>query len=183
MSNFQQRLDVVTTLHTLGPTGTNCERAAHEWFRRQGRSDGKVVLHATLEKALEELDSPSAALMGCVVYPDLHKIVFNNLDRLVMADCIIMPTDDMVLAARPGMLLGDVRTAGSHPAPASLLYDVTDDVTLCDSNAQAATRCAHGEFDACVTTRTAATREGLEILRSAGQVSMGFTVHCRLPQR
>lgn len=44
----------VAVLHTLGPTGTNCEAAAHAWFRRQG-GVGRVELHSTLEQAVERI--------------------------------------------------------------------------------------------------------------------------------
>ncbi len=178
MSDFEATMSQVRRLHTLGPTGTNCERAAHEWLRRRGVEAPDVVLHRTLEEAIGHVDDPSEALLGCVVYPALHGIVFNNLHKLVLTDCLIIPTDEMLLASRPGTPLSDVKTAGSHPAPVSLLDAFGVTTTLCNSNAEAAIRCASGEFDACITTRTAAQAHGLEVLRSFGTVSMGFSIHC-----
>lgn len=66
----------VAVLHTLGPTGTNCEAAAHAWFRRQG-GVGRVELHSTLEQAVERMpEDDTHALLSCVVYPELHTLVF-----------------------------------------------------------------------------------------------------------
>ena len=63
-------------IHTLGPQGTNCELAATTWFKELN-IEGKVVLHPTLEIAAQEIkDSKHDLLLGCAVYPDLHKLVF-----------------------------------------------------------------------------------------------------------
>ena len=100
-------------LHTLGPDGTNCAMAAREWFLRLDRA-GRVQLHATLELAAGAMPMDgSAALMACIAYPDLHTLMFSNHGRLALADCLVLPTFDMVLASRTGM---PPRTVSSHPA-------------------------------------------------------------------
>lgn len=107
----------IRVIHTLGPAGTNCEAAAHEWFKRNGRK-GAVHLHPTLEIAAEELkDDPAIALLGCVAYPDLHTLVFSNLSRFQMVDIFVMPTFNMILASRTGE---PPQTISTHPAPQRL---------------------------------------------------------------
>ncbi|WP_033338226.1 type 2 periplasmic-binding domain-containing protein [Catenuloplanes japonicus] len=168
------RTDAVTDIFTLGPTGTNCERAAEEWFRRSGVSTGTVHLHATLEDALEAMPMDGhAALLGCVVYPDLHNLVFENLHRITLADQFLMPTFNMVLASRDGSRPGTVAT---HPAPQSLVPSgMTKKLTT--SNSQAARECAAGLTDGCISTLPAVKAHGLTLVEDFGPVQMGFTLH------
>lgn len=169
-------LSKVVVLHTLGPTGTNCEAAAHAWFKRRG-SVGSVYLHSTLEQAVENMpEDDTHALLGCVVYPDLHTLVFSNLGRLSLADSFIFPTFNMLLAQRPGV--ASLRSVATHPAPRHLVPAGLD-VSLVNSNAQAALDCANGIVDACITTLPAAQRNGLQIVNDHGPVPMGFTIHVR----
>jgi hypothetical protein len=165
----------VRELHTLGPVATNCHRAARRWFRLRKRK-GLVVLRPTLEEAVAEMPQDGrAALLACIAYPRLNDIVFRNLGRLRLADCLIMPTFDMVLAAREaGDHLGSV---ACHPAPQLLVPAGARAVQFTTSNAQAAADCAAGLADACITTRQAAALHNLVILRNFGPVDMGFTVH------
>jgi prephenate dehydratase len=164
----------VRRIHTLGPQGTNCEAAALEWFARRG-VEGEVLLYRTLESAIPAVDGdPEGALLGCVVYPDLHTLVFRNLATLTLADCFVMHTHDMVLAAR-----GDdyPRSVATHPAPESLIPAAIHDRRLVTSNAEAARVCARGEVDGCITTGVAAHANGLRIVTDFGRVAMGFTIH------
>ncbi len=166
-------LEAVTTIHTLGPNGTNCEAAARHWLARRGRVGG-VVLHPTLEDGQASMPLVRGhALLGCAVYPDLHRLVFDHLDRMVLADCFIMPTHPMVLAARRPGVPGSV---ASHPAPAGLAPAATVLISA-DSNAHAAAICAEGGAEACVTTLVAARARGLVVIHSFGPVPMAFTLH------
>ncbi|MGQ0576628.1 MAG: hypothetical protein ACT4RN_20870 [Pseudonocardia sp.] len=163
----------ITSLHTLGPEGTNCQKAAQEWYARRGEPGG-IVLHPTLEAAVEAMPyDGTSALLGCVVYPDLHTIVFGNLHRLELSEVFVVPTHHMVLAARSAAVPALVAT---HPAPQQLVPAGVAKV-FSTSNTQAATECAAGAVEGCITTDVAAARHGLNVLRDFGPVSMGFTVH------
>lgn len=169
-------LKSIHTICTLGPENTNCELAARTWFDRMGKS-GAILLYPTLEEAVVDVrEQPGTALLGCVVYPDLHKIVFSNLDKLVLMDCFIMPTYKMVLASNTSSLHRDPSIA-THPAPSGLAAQHTTDIRLVPSNAQAAIDCAAGFADACITTISAAERQGLHIMHDYGEIPMGFTIH------
>ncbi|MEM7759511.1 MAG: hypothetical protein AAF298_15500 [Cyanobacteria bacterium P01_A01_bin.40] len=171
MNNLAQKISVI---HTLGPSGTNCEIAAHEWFARQNLQ-GKVCLHPTLETAAAKIeDEDSAALMGCVVYPQLHTLVFSNLKRLSLIDCFVFPTHNMVLASRNGKVPKSIST---HPAPQELARSRQAELRLVNSNSQAAIDCADGITDACITTLRAAKANQLQILEDFGPVPMGYTIH------
>ncbi|GGK18891.1 hypothetical protein [Salinarimonas ramus] len=164
----------LTAIHTLGPTGTNCEAAAKHYAQAHGL-DVQVVLHRTLEEGMVHvLQDPGAALLGCVVYPDLHGLVFPYLDRMTLADQFIFDTFPMVLAARSAD--AEIRLVGTHPAPRSLV-PAQYEVRLVTSNAEAARLCAAGEVDACITTGVAARSHGLVVIEDNGPVPMGFTIH------
>ncbi|KVZ90852.1 hypothetical protein WL22_23320 [Burkholderia ubonensis] len=171
-------------IYTLGPSGTNCEKAA--WLYRDKRGwSGQVTLDSTLEVAVDHLlESPDdGVLLGCIVYPDLHNIVFRNLGRLKLIDHLLMDTHDMVFAGRKSRH-AEIRGIGSHPAPVSLLDQLGTlrsrvPVELMTSNAEAARQCADGRFDACITTLEAAQANDLEILRNFGPVPMGFSIHLK----
>ncbi|MGL5825295.1 MAG: hypothetical protein ACRCYU_10835 [Nocardioides sp.] len=163
----------IDTIHTLGPAGTNLERAAHYWFAQAGRP-GTVELHDEVEDGLDRMSYDGAqAILACAVYPRLHDLVFQNLHRLVMVDSFILDTYNMVLAAHNPKRT--VRTVVSHPAPSALVSSF--EVSLTSSNSRAARQCADGHFDACLTTEKAAVEANLVITRDFGPVPMVFTVH------
>ncbi|MFD9904366.1 bacilysin biosynthesis protein BacA [Streptomyces sp. NPDC059063] len=177
MTGENAPLGAIKYLHTLGPTGTNLEAAAHLWFQKPGRAhDGRVVLHTSLEYAMETVPRTGAhALLACAVYPDLHTLVFGNLDVCRMVDCFLWPTHEMVLAVAPGGS-AEPATVATHPAPAGLVPP-TGARQLVTSNAQAAIDCADGKAEGCVTTVVAARAHGLRTVRSFGEVPMVYTVH------
>ncbi|MET9346253.1 bacilysin biosynthesis protein BacA [Streptomyces termitum] len=178
-TGHDRALSDITTIHTLGPTGTNLEKAAHHWFAGRGLA-GTVLLHPEVEDGLDAMAfDGTEAILACAVYPRLHDLVFSNLHRLEMADSFLLDTHDMVLAGRPGAT-GEVATIVTHPAP-SCLVTGRGDITLTSSNSRAAALCAAGEFDACVTTGPAAAAEGLHLLENFGPVPMVFTLHVGRP--
>ena len=169
-------------IYTLGPAGTNCEKAAHQYMEKQHWS-GQINLRTTLEDALDELlSSPEpGVLMGCIVYPQLHELVFRHLDCLKLVDHHLMDTHDMVFATNQSHTINRI---GSHPAPVSLLNQLkalgaSPDIVLCTSNSEAALQCAQGSIDACITTMAAAHANKLEIARNFGPVPMGFSIHLK----
>jgi prephenate dehydratase len=163
-------------VHTLGPTGTNCEAAAHHWLERRGHPSSQVVLHDSLEDALVSVKAQPAnsVLLGCVVYPKLHEIVFQNLASLSLRDCFVFPTHNMVLAVRGD---GPIESVLSHPAPMSLVDHLGVVVIAANSNSGAAEGCAAGEADGCITTLVAARANQLRVVEDFGPVPMGFTIH------
>jgi len=175
--NLDQSKSKIKKLHTLGPTGTNCEAAAYNWFERNELS-GEVVLHPTLEEAVEQIKTDNdgeSGLLSCIVYPYLHTLVFGNRDRLYLLDSFIMPTFNMILASKTGKAPVVVAT---HPAPQSLAPSGCQRV-LVNSNSEAAIQCANGEVDGCITTMVAAKANNLVVVTDYGTIPMGFAVHAQ----
>lgn len=164
----------IERIRTLGPEGTNCEAAAYHYVRSTGLA-AEISLHTTLEEAvIDVLNEPHSALLGCVVYPDLHNLVFPYLKQLRLIDVFLFNTFNMVLATRPGHR--SIGLVATHPAPQSLVKDDYP-IVLANSNSEAARRCSSGEVDACITTLPAARNMGLQIVKDFGEVPMGFTIH------
>lgn len=169
------------TIHTLGPAGTNCEKAACYWLQKNNIK-GNIRLYPTLEKAAEQVRQDyDGALLGCIVYPDLHNIVFQNLGWLELKSCFVLDTHNMLFASRfTGYC--DIHHVGSHPAPQSLFDELpllSRQVrkTLFTSNSESGVQCAHGIVDGCITTLTTAEKYNLHILHDFGPVPMGFSIH------
>ena len=174
----------MVTVHTLGPAGTNCEKAAYLWLEKN-HQHGDVKLHQTLEEAAQYMAATDSndVLLGCIVYPHLHHLVFNNLNYLKLTECFVMNTHSMVLASKV-INPAEIKTVGSHPAPQDLIRQVPDinsqlAVHLFNSNSEAARQCAIGTVDACITTDISASRCGLPILANFGPVPMGFSIHAK----
>jgi prephenate dehydratase len=169
------------TIHTLGPAGTNCERAAEEYLNRI-KQDGTIQLHPTLEAAVAEMmkSEDESVLLGCVVYPKLHEIVFQNLLRLKITECFVIDTHEMVFASNKDRL-EDVASVCTHPAPEHLVGLVPGlsprRVVQCNSNAEASRLCAENVHDGCITTSVAARGNRLIIHKNFGPVPMGFSIH------
>lgn len=163
----------IKRIYTLGPRGTNCEKAAKAWFK-QKKIKGEIRLEPTLEKALEGVkNDQEAALLSCVVYPDLHKLVFDNINNIEFCECFVINTFPMVLAAR-----GEEypRTISTHPAPENLIRPF-DHIIYSTSNSQAALDCAAGKSEGCITTKQCAKKLKLKILKNFGELPMGFALH------
>ncbi|MED1738039.1 hypothetical protein P4U97_00600 [Bacillus swezeyi] len=172
-----QEEQAVMIVHTLGPKGTNCEKAGQLWLKNQGLR-GEVRLYETLEEALLHVKiTENSVLLGCAVYPFLHNIVFENLLDLKIIDSFVMPTYSMVFAAKPNTSETEIKTVASHPAPAHLAKLFSDHVQLVTSNAQAALACASNAADGCITTIKAADENNLQIIKDFGEVPMCFTIH------
>ncbi|RTQ03058.1 hypothetical protein EKN38_06150 [Enterobacter sp. WCHEn045836] len=173
------------TVHTLGPAGTNCEKAAHLWLKNNGHH-GEVKLHQTLEDAAQYMRNTNGAdiLLGCIVYPHLHHLVFKNLSYLKLIDCFVMNTHNMVFAGK-NLDPGEIKTVGSHPAPQDLIHQVPGiskqlSIKLFNSNSEAARQCAANAVDACISTDISARSSGLTILTDFGPVPMGFSIHAKI---
>ena len=162
-------------LHTLGPSGTNCEAAAKHWIKEKGYS-GEVVLYEQLESAVKEVKGPNDFLLACVVYPKLNNIYFENIQSIKLVDCFLFDTHEMVLASKHPM--DTATTIIVHPAPAGLA-DPNLEITFANSNAHAAIEVANGNFDSCITTLACAKTSILNVLKSFGKWNMGFTIHGR----
>lgn len=171
-------MDHKIIIHTLGPEGTNCEKAGYLWLE-SNKVYGDVKLYSTLEDALIEVrKNTHDLLLGCAVHPDLHQIVFENLDFLEIQDSFVMPTWNMVLAKNHSSSSNMEKIIiACHPAPSHLAFSYSQNVRFVSSNVQAALECVRGKASACITTLKAAQDNNLKVIQDFGEVPMCFTLH------
>ena len=163
----------VRQVHTLGPSGTNCERAGQHWLRRKCPA-AEICLHASIEAAAECVAlREDAVFVGVAAYPHLHSVIYGHIQLLRILDVFIANTDEMVLASRTGAM---PEVCATHPAPERLLPPGMAR-HFSSSNVSAAEDCIKGLADGCITTRRAVDRFDLKIVRSFGSVPMAFTIH------
>lgn len=164
------------TIHTLGPSNTNCENAARYW-NNSNNLGARIILHPSIEEAVEALKEADSSdiLLACAVYPNLHHVVFQNLEWLNIKDSFVIPTMEMLLVAPNHIDLKKIQSVSTHPAPSSLVSGYKLEFAL--SNAVAAEKCAIGNTDAAITTRPAAEDHNLVTLKSYGEIPMCFTIH------
>ncbi len=165
----------ITKILTLGPTGTNCEAAAHHYLKLNG-IDAEVELFSTLEEAAELVagNDKGYALLGCIVYPDLHNLCFPFLGKLKLQDVFLFDTFNMMLASCEEHT--EIHKVATHPAPQSLVPTEYKKV-FSNSNTHAALMCKNGEADACITTSKSVENEQLHVIKDFGAVPMGFSLH------
>jgi prephenate dehydratase len=163
----------IKKIHTLGPEGTNSEIAAWEWFR-QNRLDGEVILYRKIEDALDIIiQDVHSALLVCIVYPNLHHLIFENINRIELFDCIITDTHEMVYASNNS---DDPGTIVTHPAPEKLV-PADKKILFTTSNAQAAIDCKNALADGCITTSVCAAKHQLKILKNFSRLKMGYALY------
>src|SRR3989338_10848582 len=161
----------MSKIGTLGPRNTNSEFSA-VYYLQQKNIEGEVVLFDTPELSIDALinNYVDKAIL-CVVYPALNEIVFRNLESIEITELFHFHTDNMVIASS-----GEGGSACSHPAPKHLLKNQYDQFSYVNSNSEAAKKVAAGEFNKCVTTKSAAIENNLDIIHDYGKVPMGWAV-------
>lgn len=172
----------------LGPEGTNIAQACRRWLRRNGIEDkSTMVLCSTPEDSVIAARRETVVDLGilglfwtCAVFDREKEVFFENPDVYPFFVQETMLLDEMQLAARPelvaesgGAVPAHWRIA-SHPSPAPLLAELPCAVVRVRSNADAAARCAAGEFEACITTESARQIHGLTQLHVFGCPPMVF---------
>lgn len=178
---------VTKSVHcVLGPHGTNIAHAASHWSIRMHVTNKSELRYcctpeAAIEAARTTRGDVLAVFWTCAVYFQEHLVFFDNPDCLPFFFAEEMPLDEMQLAARPDVVgqatLGQFPAAWrilSHPSPAPLLKSLPCRVMVANSNADAAARCAKGEAEACITTRTARELHRLIHVHTFGSPLMVF---------
>lgn len=164
-------------IKTLGPTGTNCEHAA-KYYLQSNKINGSIELYNTLEDALKDvMKDIDSVLLSCIVYPQLHELVFDNLSNIELVDSFIYNTFPMVFASKNKV---KPKTIATHPAPQSLIKGMMDiEIVNVNSNSLAAIECFENRVESCITTLPCARKYRLKILQNFGEVPMGFAIHRR----
>lgn len=110
----------MTTLVTLGPTGTCHERATIEYMRFQGIEDFEIELINDFFDGLEIIrERDDAFLIQCSAHPKVHEITEKHWTEVFVVDTFIYPTKALAVLTRREV--ERPRTLGLVPATAGYI--------------------------------------------------------------
>jgi hypothetical protein len=110
----------MTTLVTLGPTGTCHERAAIEYMAFQGVEDFEIELIGDFFDGLERIRRrDDAFLIQCSAHPKVHEITERHWTEVFVVDTFIYPTKALAVLTRREV--ERPRTLGLVPATAGYI--------------------------------------------------------------
>jgi hypothetical protein len=168
----------VAVIGTLGPAGTNSEKAAREYLTRTA-TDGELLLFDTFEEVVERLlDGTLHKAVVCTAYLKFSALYFERVPRLRMTEAFVTTLHPMVVAAKPGSVRSGRPSFALQPAILPLVrrHLAEGQVRPAASNASAAHDVAKGKADACLTTEVAAQACGLEIVSRMLPLQIPFVV-------
>ncbi|MFM0324087.1 hypothetical protein [Caballeronia glebae] len=163
---------------TLGPAGTSSEYVGHRISR-------DVELFPTYEQAeaCTHRQDREAVLLVANAYQYINRFYISTRTKPVAA--FFCDTPSYVLASK-AVRLEDIPSRpriSSHRAPAHLLEQIFPQPQFtfveADSTSAAARMAAESVVDACITTKIACDREGLNTLYNSGTIPMLWTIFSR----
>jgi len=164
---------------TLGPEGTCSESAAKYFIRVKHIKCAKIILKDNFEDCIDSLKKGECEMVIVPsAYKELNEIIFKNLDTIYIEKCYIFDTPTLVLAGFQDSKNLKILSIAAHSAPALLAKELFPEATIIfyPSNSASAISVAQKEADACITTKVAARKYGLKILKTFGRVSMSWNV-------
>jgi hypothetical protein len=163
---------------TLGPAGTNSEKAAREYLQRTG-IDSDLLLFETFEEVVDRLlEGALDQVVVCTAYLKFSALYFERVPRVRMSEVFVADLHPMVIATRPGFGRADQSSFAVQPAILPLVRHRLDEgqILAAASNASAAHDVADGKADVCLTTEVAAQSCGLEIVSRMPPLQIPFVV-------
>ncbi len=161
-------------ISTLGPEGTDSERAALHYALTGKIPNPVIQLYSSFEAAL---DSVRSRVSDFAIVP----AAYNNLFSLHLAyrdipiiDTFILPTKSMVLAKRPNYT-GEIRRIAIHPSTRPLLPETCEPVYV-ESKPLCLKMVADGKIEAAIGSEDVAENMDLEVIRDFGPVPMTWEV-------
>lgn len=173
-----------TVLGTLGPEGTNSQKAAREYLLRAG-ANAELRLFDTFEEVATALiDHTLDRALICTAYLKFSALYFERVPELHIAESFVADLHPMVIATRPGQAAG-IASFTAQPAILPLVrrYLAEVDYVPAASNASAARDVVARKVDAALTTEVAAMTHGLAIVMRMPPLRIPFAVFERAEVR
>jgi hypothetical protein len=180
--DYDGNLDRYNLIATLGPTGTSSENTAF-FFSKKLRNKPEVRLFDTYEDAEHFVQSSKESLMLVAnAYKRINEFYISNRTKPLLS--FFFDTPPYVIATKPGINIVELarkRTLriASHHAPqhliAELLSDHRFEVVDAASTSLAAKMTSKGEVDACLTTKIACQKHGLDVQSTEVNIHMLWT--------
>jgi hypothetical protein len=141
----------MTTLVTLGPTGTCHERAAIEYMGFQGIEDFEIELIDDFFDGLDMIRGrDDAFLIQCSAHPKVHEITERHWTEVFVVDTFIYPTKALAVLTRREV--ERPRTLGLVPATAGYINrDDWEEIVDVQSKPIIAEELLQGAYDSGLT--------------------------------
>jgi hypothetical protein len=141
----------MTTLVTLGPTGTCHERATIEYMRFQGVEDFEIELINDFFDGLDIIRGrDDAFLIQCSAHPKVHEITERHWTEVFVVDTFIYPTKALAVLTRREV--ERPRTLGLVPATAGYINrDDWEEIIDVQSKPIIARELLQGAYDSGLT--------------------------------
>lgn len=141
----------MTTLVTLGPTGTCHERATIEYMGFQGIEDFEIELIDDFFDGLEKIrEQDDAFLIQCSAHPKVHEITERYWTEVFVVDTFIYPTKALAVLTRREV--ERPRTLGLVPATAGYINrDDWEEIVDVQSKPIIAEELLRGAYDSGLT--------------------------------
>ena len=163
------------TISTLGPEGTDSQRAAHHYALSSGISDYDILLCESFEDALDRVRDGSDFGIVPAAYPGLFALHCKYRDLPIIGSFVLY-TKSMVLARANQN--GPIRTVALHPATKHLLSDQYEPVFI-NSKPLCLRKVVDGDVDAGIGSKDVAEELGLKIVEEFGEIPMTWEVFSR----
>jgi len=170
--DYDDNLDRYNLIATLGPTGTSSENTAF-FFSEKLRSKPMVKLFNTYEDAEDFVQSSKGSLMLVAnAYKRINEFYISNRTKPLLS--FFFDTPPYGIAAKPGVNLIELARKrplliAGHHAPQHLIGELLAghrfEVLDAASTSLAAEMTSQGEVDACLTTKIACKKQGLDFSR------------------
>ncbi len=141
----------LTTLVTLGPTGTCHERAAIEYLAFQGIADFEIELIDDFFDGLERIRGRrDAFLVQCSAHPKVHEVTERHWAEVFVVDTFIYPTKALAVLSRREV--ERPRSLGLVPATSGYIdRDDWEEIVDVQSKPIVAAELLAGRYDAGLT--------------------------------
>ncbi|HEY5442323.1 MAG TPA: hypothetical protein VIJ68_02195 [Candidatus Saccharimonadales bacterium] len=173
-------LGVAPTFITLGPKGTDHERATNLYIDFQGLGEvAKLDLINDFMEGVERVRAePNSFLVQCSAHPKVHSVTERYPQEVVVVDDFIQATRDLSLLVRKDV--AEPKSLGLVPATQGY-PDLTQWKTIIDvqSKPVVSDRLLAGEFDAGLTFTELATDHPdlLRVAKNYGKVVTTWIVY------
>ena len=172
-----------TVLGTLGPEGTNSQKAAREYLLRAG-ANAELRLFDTFEQVAAALiDRTLDKAVICTAYIKFSALYFERVPELHIAESFVANLHPMVIATRPSQ--AGIASFTAQPAILPLVRGYLAEVEYVPaaSNASAAHDVVAARADAALTTEVAAVTNGLVIAMRMPPLQIPFAIFERAEVR
>ena len=169
---------------TLGPEGTNSQKAAREFLLR-ANANAELRLFDTFEDvAAAVIDRTLDKAVVCAAYLKFSALYFERVPELNITESFVANLHPMVIATRPDHDEG-IESFTAQPAILPLVrrFLAKVDFVPAASNASAAHDVLAGKADAALTTEVVAQMLGLEIAMRMPPLQIPFTIFERAEVR